>query len=381
MGTSPDQNAPGGGNPQGAPKKTPLHDLQVKLGGKMVPFAGYQMAVNFPLGVLGEHLHTRAAAGLFDVSHMGQIRLYGAGRASALESLLPADIASLAPGAMRYSQLTNEQGGIIDDLIVTNAGDYLFLVVNGANKDGDLAHIEAAMPAGITVEHRSGDALVALQGPGAAAVMANFAPGVENLLFMTAMAINIGGVDCYVSRSGYTGEDGFEISMPGARAEELAAQLLAAAAVEPIGLGARDSLRLEAGLCLHGHDIDATTTPIEAGLNWSIQKRRRAEGGFPGDAVIQAQLRDGPARKRVGVLPEGRAPAREGTAILDSDGAPIGAITSGGFGPSFGGPLAMGYVATPQAKQDCPLGLVVRGKTLPAHVAKMPFVPARYHRG
>ena len=381
MGNPPDRNAPDDGHPQGPLKKTPLHDLQVELGGKMVPFAGYEMAVNFPLGVLGEHKHTRAAAGLFDVSHMGQVRLHGAGRARALESLLPADIASLAPGAMRYSQLTNDQGGIIDDLIVTNAGDCLFLVVNGANKDGDLAHIEAAMPAGIRVEYRSGDALLALQGPVAAAVMARLAPSAENLIFMTAMAIKIGGVDCYVSRSGYTGEDGFEVSLPGARAEELVALLLAAGEVEPIGLGARDSLRLEAGLCLHGHDIDTTTTPVEAGLNWSIQKRRREEGGFPGSAVIQAQLRDGPARKRVGVLPQGRAPAREGTAILDGEGAAIGAVTSGGFGPSLGGPLAMGYVAAPHAKQGSSLGVVVRGKTLPAQVAKMPFVPARYHRG
>ena len=374
MSSPPDMNK--------ALSKTPLHSLQQQeLGGKMVPFAGYEMAVNFPLGVLGEHKHTRAAAGLFDVSHMGQVRLHGVDRVKALESLLPADIASLAPGAMRYSQLTNEQGGIIDDLIVTNVGDVLFLVVNGANKDGDLAHIQAAVPAGVTVEHRNEDALLALQGPNAAAVMARLAPGVEKLLFMTAMAVRIDGVECYVSRSGYTGEDGFEVSVPGARAEAVARLLLTQAEVEPIGLGARDSLRLEAGLCLHGHDIDAATTPIEAGLTWSIQKRRREEGGFPGDAVIQAQLRDGPARKRVGVLPEGRAPAREGTAILDAAGAAIGAVTSGGFGPSFGGPVAMGYVATGHAKVGNPLGLVVRGKTLPAQVAKMPFVPARYHRG
>jgi aminomethyltransferase len=381
MGKPPDQNAPDGGGPEVAPKRTPLHSLQVELGGKMVPFAGYEMAVNFPLGVLGEHKHTRAAAGLFDVSHMGQIRLHGADRARAFESLVPADIAGLAPGAMRYSQLTNEQGGIIDDLIVTNAGDCLFLVVNGANKDRDLAHIEAAVPAGISVEYRSGDALLALQGPGAAAVMARLAPGTENLLFMTAMAAKVGGLDCHVSRAGYTGEDGFEVAIAGARVEALARLLLAEKTVEPIGLGARDSLRLEAGLCLHGHDIDTTTTPVEAGLNWSIQKRRREDGGFPGDAVIQAQLRDGPARKRVGILPEGRAPAREGTAVLDSEGAAVGAITSGGFGPSFEGPVAMGYVAAPYAMPGSALGLVVRGKTLPAQVAKMPFVPARYHRG
>lgn len=381
MGNPPEQNGPDGKAARAALKRTPLHSLQVERGGKMVPFAGYEMAVNFPLGVLGEHKHTRAAAGLFDVSHMGQIRLHGAGRAQALESLLPADITGLAPGAMRYSQLTNEQGGIIDDLIVSNAGDYLFLVVNGANKDGDLAHLEAAMPAAITVEHRSGDALLALQGPGAAAVMARLAPGTEKLVFMTAMAAQIGGLDCHVSRAGYTGEDGFEIAIADARAEALAGLLLAEETVEPIGLGARDSLRLEAGLCLHGHDIDSTTTPIEAGLNWSIQKRRREGGGFPGDAVIQAQLRDGPARKRVGILPEGRAPAREGTAVLDSAGAAIGAITSGGFGPSVGGPVAMGYVAAQHALPGSTLGLVVRGKTLPARVAKMPFVPARYHRG
>jgi aminomethyltransferase len=362
-------------------KTTALHDLQVALGGKMVPFAGYEMAVNFTLGVLGEHKHTRAAAGLFDVSHMGQVRLSGAGRAQALESLLPADIASLPPGAMRYSQLTNDAGGIIDDLMVTNAGDYLYLVVNGANKDGDLAHLRAALPDGIAVEHRTEDALLALQGPRTAAVMARLAPDTASMVFMTAKALSVGGIDCYVTRSGYTGEDGFEISLPGERAEDLARLLLAQEEVEAIGLGARDSLRLEAGLCLHGHDIDPTTTPIEAGLNWSIQKRRRQEGGFPGAEMIQAQLRDGPARKRVGILPEGRAPAREGTVIIDADGTEIGAVTSGGFGPSLGGPLAMGYVAAGHTAAGTSLGLVVRGKTLPAQVAKMPFVPANFHRG
>jgi aminomethyltransferase len=355
--------------------------LQVELGGKMVPFAGYEMAVNFPLGVLGEHNHTRAKAGLFDVSHMGQIRLHGDDRARALEALLPADIENLPPGAMRYSQLTNEAGGIIDDLIVTNSGDHLFLVVNGANKDGDLAHMQAALPGGIEVEHRTGDALLALQGPGAGAVMARLAPGTEKLVFMTCQSAQIGGVDCHVSRAGYTGEDGFEISMPNDRAEEIARLLLAQDEVAAIGLGARDSLRLEAGLCLHGHDIDAAITPIEAGLAWSIQKRRREGGGFPGADIIQAQLQNGPERKRVGILPEGRAPAREGAQVVDADGAVIGAITSGGFGPTLGGPVAMGYVAAGHAKTDTSLGLVVRGKTLPAKVAKMPFVPAGYFRG
>ncbi len=368
---------------ENALKTTPLHGLQVELGGKMVPFAGYEMAVNFPLGVLGEHNHTRARAGLFDVSHMGQIRLYGDGRAGALEALVPADVANLGPGAMRYSQLTNDRGGIIDDLIVTNAngGDHLALVVNGANKDGVLAHIQAALPAGMELEHRTDDALLALQGPGAAAVMARLAPGSEKLVFMSCQSAQIGGVACHVSRAGYTGEDGFEISMPGNRAEEIARLLLAREEVEAIGLGARDSLRLEAGLCLHGHDIDAATTPIEAGLAWSIQKRRRAGGGFPGADIILAQLKDGAGRKRVGILPDGRAPAREGADVVDGDGKVIGAITSGGFGPTLGGPVAMGYVHAENGGTGTSLGLVVRGKTLPAKVAKMPFLPAGYFRG
>ncbi len=362
-------------------RSTPLHGLQVELGGKMVPFAGYEMAVNFPLGVLGEHKHTRAAAGLFDVSHMGQIRLHGDDRAQALEALLPADIANLAPGAMRYSQLTNDQGGIIDDLIVTNRGDHLLLVVNGANKEGDLAHMQGALPAAIEVEHRTEDALLALQGPAAAAVAARLAPGVEELVFMTCQPAQIGGVDCLVSRAGYTGEDGFEISLPGDRAEEVARLLLAEDEVEPIGLGARDSLRLEAGLCLHGHDIDITTTPVEAGLTWSIQKSRREGGGFPGAGIILAQIENGAERKRVGILPEGRAPAREGTQVVDANGSEIGAITSGGFGPTLGGPVAMGYVSAAHAGLETSLGLMVRGKSLPAKVARMPFVPAGYFRG
>jgi len=374
------------GDETGSMLTTPLHALQVALGGKMVPFAGYEMAVSFPLGVMGEHNHTRARAGLFDVSHMGQVRLHGDNAATALESLLPGDIQGLAPGAMRYSQLTNDQGGIIDDLMVTNTGDHLFLVVNGANKVGDLDHMQSALPGATTIEHCTEHALLALQGPAAVSVMARLAPGVEALVFMTAMAVTIGGADCYVSRSGYTGEDGFEISVPNSAAENVARALLAEDEVEAIGLGARDSLRLEAGLCLHGHDIDTTTTPIEAALNWSVPKRRRQDGGFPGADVIQAQLRDGPARKRVGILPDGRAPAREGTIIQDANGVDIGAVTSGGFGPSLGGPLAMGYVVAEHATlgqtgTDSALGLVVRGKSLPARVAKMPFVPAGYFRG
>ncbi|MDP6342909.1 MAG: glycine cleavage system aminomethyltransferase GcvT [Alphaproteobacteria bacterium] len=362
-------------------RKTPLHGLHAALGGKLVPFAGYEMPVQFAAGILGEHLHTRDAAGLFDVSHMGQARLRGDDPARALEALVPADIAGLATGAMRYTQLTNEAGGIIDDLMVTNAGEHLFLVVNGANKDGDLAHLRAALPGGIEVEHRDGDALLALQGPAAAAVLARLAPGAADLVFMTAAAISVGGIDCFVSRSGYTGEDGFEISLPGDRAEGLARRLLDEPEVEPIGLGARDSLRLEAGLCLHGHDIDGTTTPIEAGLTWSIQKRRRQEGGFPGAGIIQAQLRDGPARRRVGIRPDGRAPAREHTEILDAAGASVGTVTSGGFGPSVGGPVAMGYVQSANAGEGSELGLMVRGRSLAARVVKMPFVPQRYYRG
>ena len=362
-------------------KSTPLNDLQLELGAKMVPFAGYKMPVNFHLGVLGEHNHTRTQAGLFDISYMGQIRLYGCGRARALECLVPADVESLKLGAMRYSQFTNDKGGIIDDLIITNAGDYLFLVVNGANKLRDLAHIEANLPANIRIEHRTHGALLALQGPRAGDVMARVAPGSEKLQFMTGTPAVIDGVDCHVSRAGYTGGDGFEISIADEQVETVARLLLSEEEVAPIGLGARDSLRLEAGLCLHGHDINVDTTPVEAGLLWSIQKRRREEGGFLGDSVIQKQIRHGVSRKRVGILPDGRAPAREGTEVLAENGAQIGQITSGGFGPTVGGPVAMGYVFAGHDKIDTKLGLQVRGRTLPARVATLPFVPTSYFRG
>ena len=355
-------------------KSTALNNLQLELGAKMVPFAGYEMPVNFRLGVLGEHNHTRAQAGLFDVSHMGQFRLYGRGKARALESLVPADVESLELGAMRYSQFTNDRGGIIDDLIITNVGDYLYLVVNGANKLQDLAHIEANLPTSIVIEHRTHDALLALQGPSAGNIMARLAPDSEKLLFMTGKQAVIGGVECQVSRAGYTGGDGFEISMAEEHAETVARLLLAEEEVAPIGLGARDTLRLEAGLCLHGHDINVDTTPVEAGLLWSIQNRRREEGGFLGDDVIQKQIRHGVSRKRVGILPEGRAPAREGTDL-------IGQITSGGFGPTVGCPIAKGYVSTRYIKIGTRLGLQVRGRTLPARVVGLPFVPASYFRG
>jgi len=344
----------------------------------MVPFAGYAMPVQYPTGILTEHLHTRRAAGLFDVSHMGQVRLVGDGAVAAIERLVPGDIAALAEGRIRYPMLTNERGGIIDDLMIARRSGELALVVNAGTKDGDIAYIAAHLPAEVTLIHETGRALLALQGPLAAAVLARHLPGVDRMAFMSETAGEIAGVYFTVTRSGYTGEDGFELSVPAERAEEIARLLLAEPDVLPIGLGARDSLRLEAGLCLYGHDIDETTTPIEADLNWTISKRRRTEGGFPGDAIIRGQIADGPARRRVGILPEGRAPAREGAEIQDPTGKPIGRITSGGFGPSADRPVAMGYVDAAAAIVGAPVNLIVRGKPLSAHVAKMPFVPHRY---
>ena len=369
-------------------KRTPLYELHVALGAKMVPFAGYEMPVQYPLGILKEHLHTRAAAGLFDVSHMGQAFLIGpdhATTAAALEALVPADIKGLGPGQQRYSQLLNDDGGIIDDLMVTRpappGGDgWLFLVVNASRKDVDYAHIASRLPAGVKLQPAPERALLAVQGPAAVEAVSKLSPPVARLAFMSGMRARIGGFDCHVSRSGYTGEDGFEISVAAENAADLAKLLLAQDGVQPIGLGARDSLRLEAGLCLYGHDIDETTTPIEAALAWSIQKRRRVEGGFPGAARIQDELANGPKRKRVGIKPDGKAPAREGTEILALLGDKLGTITSGGFGPSVNGPVAMGYVAADYASTGTPVNLMVRGKALSAAVAPMPFVPHRYAR-
>ena len=361
--------------------RTPLHNLHKSLGAKMVPFAGYDMPVQYPAGIMAEHLHTRAKAGLFDVSHMGQVRLDGAGAAEALETLVPGDIAGLAPGRMRYTLLTTDAAGIRDDLMVTNAGDHLLLVVNASRKHDDIAHLRRHLGRRATLTPLDDRALLALQGPAAAAVLARLAPGAAGMAFMTGAALTVDGLACFVTRSGYTGEDGFEISVPARSAERLARRLLAEPEVAPIGLGARDSLRLEAGLCLHGHDIDETTSVVEADLAWAVQKRRRAEGGFPGAAVIQRQLKDGAPRKRVGIKPEGRAPAREGTEIVDAAGAVIGRITSGGFGPSADGPVAMVYVATKHAALGTPLQLMVRGTPRPARIAPLPFVPHRYHRG
>ena len=360
--------------------RTPLYDEHRALGATLVPFAGYEMPVRYEAGIMAEHTHTRAAAGLFDVSHMGQLRLTGPDAVKALERLVPGDIAGLAAGAMRYTQFTNENGGILDDLIATRTDDGLSLVVNASCKDADIAHLQRRLDAGVVLSVLAERGLVALQGPKAAAVLERHAPGCAGLAFMTAGTFAIGGVDALVSRSGYTGEDGFEISLP---ADETAAfwrRLMAEPEVEAVGLGARDSLRLEAGLCLYGHDIDETTSPVEAGLAWSIGKRRRADGGFPGAARIQQELAEGPARRRVGILPDGRAPAREGTPVLDAEGNAIGTVTSGGFGPTAGGPVAMGYVAAGAAEIGRPVSLLVRGKPRPATIVKLPFVPHTYHR-
>ncbi|MEG7362126.1 glycine cleavage system aminomethyltransferase GcvT [Pseudomonas citronellolis] len=366
--------------------KTPLYDLHLELGAKMVPFAGYEMPVQYPLGVLKEHLHTRARAGLFDVSHMGQLRLRGADAAAALESLVPVDILDLPVGQQRYALFTNAEGGILDDLMVANAGDHLFLVVNAACKDQDLAHLRQHIGARCEIESLfDSHALLALQGPAAAEVLARFAPAVKDLTFMQVASVELLGVPCNVSRSGYTGEDGYEISVPAAQAEALARALLAEEEVQPIGLGARDSLRLEAGLCLYGHDMDSATTPVEASLGWAISKVRRADGeragGFPGAERIFAQQREGVASKRVGLLPQERVPVREGAEIVDADGAVIGKVSSGGFGPSLGAPVAMGYVASAHAALDSEVFALVRGKRVPMKVARTPFVPQRYYRG
>jgi aminomethyltransferase len=370
--------------------QTPLHAEHVALGARMVPFAGYDMPVQYPSGILAEHNWTREHTGLFDVSHMGQAFLVAGDKshetaARALEALVPADVLNLKPNQQRYSQLLSEDGGILDDLMVTRVGapgheGWLYLVVNASMKDADYAHIEARLPTGIALRRKDDLALVALQGPSAAAVMARKAPAVADLAFMMSADIEVDGVRCHVSRSGYTGEDGFEISVKAADAVALWRALLADPEVKPVGLGARDSLRLEAGLCLYGHDIDPTTSPVEAGLNWSIQKRRREEGGFPGAARIQREIKDGPARVRVGLKPEGRAPAREGTVITTPDGREVGTVTSGGFGPTVNGPVAMGYVAREASAPGTDLHLMVRGKPLPARVAPMPFAPHRYKR-
>lgn len=360
-------------------RRTPLFELHRELGAKLVPFAGYEMPLQYPDGILAEHRWCREHAALFDVSHMGQIAIRGEGAASALERLVPGDIVALAEGRARYTLLTDENGGILDDLIVSNAGDHLFLVVNAACKDDDLAHLRAGLEPGCRVEPLEDRALLALQGPEAERALACLAPACTGLRFMQTAELAVGGVACRVSRLGYTGEDGFEISVPADHAAKLARTLLAAPEVRPAGLGARDSLRLEAGLCLYGHDIDRSTTPVEAGLGWTIGKRRREQGGFPGAARILSELREGAARRLVGLRPEGRAPVREGAEILVG-GTVVGRVTSGGFGPSVGGPIAMGYVAAAHAAPDTRVAVRIRGRDEPARTVSLPFVPHRYVR-
>ena len=363
--------------------RTPLYDLHVSLGAKMVPFAGYEMPVQYTPGVMKEHLHCRAEAGLFDVSHMGQVRISGADAALALESLVPVDVQGLATGRQRYALFTNDAGGILDDLMVANRGDHFFLVVNAACKADDIAHLTRHLSGTCTIERITDRALIALQGPKAEAALEALAPGAANMRFMDVATLTWNGVELWVSRSGYTGEDGYEVSLPEAQADAFAKALLACDSVAPIGLGARDSLRLEAGLCLYGSDIDTTTTPVEAALSWAIQKARRSggarQGGFPGADVILGQLKNSAPRKRVGLLPDGRAPMRAGTLLFDGD-EHVGEITSGGFGPSLEHPISMGYVLTKLADTGTTLQAEVRGKRMGVTVADLPFRAATYKR-
>ncbi len=365
--------------------RTPLHSLHVELGARMVPFAGYDMPVQYPTGVMKEHNHTRTQAGLFDVSHMGQVRLSGPAAAAALESLVPVDVIDLPINSQRYALFTNQQGGILDDLMVSNGGDHLFLVVNAACKQQDVAHLRKHLAGRCSVEELTDRALLALQGPAAGAVMARLAPHTAQMIFMDTAKVTLVGVECFISRSGYTGEDGFEISVPNAQAEQLARWLLAQPEVAPIGLGARDSLRLEAGLCLYGHDMDATITPVEASLAWALSKARRADGaragGYPGADIILRQLAEGVTKKRVGLAVKDRIPVREGAKLVDAEGKVIGKVTSGGFGPTLAAPVAMGYVDAAHAKIGTALQAIVRGKPVPVEVAKTPFTPQRYYRG
>ncbi|MCA0042602.1 glycine cleavage system aminomethyltransferase GcvT [Celeribacter litoreus] len=371
-------------------KRTPLYEFHVAHGAKMVPFAGYEMPVQYPLGVMKEHLHTRSAAGLFDVSHMGQVILTsGDGReavARALETIVPVDVLGLKPNRQRYGIFTDETGGILDDLMIANTGDALFLVVNAACKAEDIAHMRAALPASVTVTEIVDRALLALQGPKAEEALARIAPQVADMKFMDSLRFDVDGVEWWVSRSGYTGEDGYEISVPAEIATQVAETLCAMEEVEPIGLGARDSLRLEAGLCLYGHDIDTSTSPVEGNIAWAIQKVRRTggerEGGFPGADRILSELHNGAERKRVGLLPQGRAPMREGTPLFATPESqtPIGEITSGGFGPSVEGPIAMGYVPIAYSLDGTPVFAELRGKRLPVTVAPMPFRTSTYKR-
>ena len=363
--------------------KTALHAVHVEAGAKMVPFAGYDMPVQYPTGVLKEHLHTRTAAGLFDVSHMGQVKLAGEGVAVALEALVPVDVIDLPVNTQRYAVLTNANGGIIDDLMITNTGESLLLVVNAARKDVDIAHLRAQLPASVKVDYLADQSLLAIQGPKAREVMRTLVPELADLTFMQCRATTVGGIDCWVSCSGYTGEDGYEISVASADVVALAKLLLDSNDVQWIGLGARDSLRLEAGLCLYGHDIDEATTPIEASLLWSISPCRRPggarAGGYPGAARIEQQIQNGCDRYRVMIAPEGRAPVRDGAALVDASGGVIGGVTSGGYGPSIEAPVAIGYIkAGADSESVC---ANVRNKHLPVSISKRAPFTSRYFRG
>ncbi|AOX17888.1 glycine cleavage system aminomethyltransferase GcvT [Kozakia baliensis] len=371
--------------------RTPLHALHLELNAKMVPFAGYEMPLQYPAGLMAEHLQTRKSAGLFDVSHMGQLRLTAKSgdvrdAALALETLVPVDIVGLAPHRQRYGFLTNAQGGIMDDLMIANMGDWLFVVVNAACKHEDIAHIEAAIGDRVTVERLDDRALLALQGPQAVDVIAGLCPAAAQMRFMDAIETEIAGVPCTLSRSGYTGEDGFEIGMKADRAEKVARAILADPRVLPIGLGARDSLRLEAGLCLYGNDLDETTTPLEGALGWAMQKARREggarAGGYPGAEIVMKQAREGVGRQRVGLSAEGRAPVRAGARLFaDAQGQePVGVVTSGAFGPSVNAPVAMGYVTPEHAAPDTALFAELRGKYIPIHVRALPFVAPGFKR-
>ncbi|MCA6216492.1 glycine cleavage system aminomethyltransferase GcvT [Ideonella sp. B7] len=372
--------------------QTPLHALHLELGARMVPFAGYAMPVQYPTGLMAEHRQCREAAALFDVSHMGQLRLIGAEAAAALETLVPVDVLDLPAGKQRYAFFTNAEGTLLDDLMITRpAGEAaaafgdLFVVVNAGCKDADIAHLQAHIGSRCTVQPLPERALLALQGPQAVTALSRLNPGVASLTFMTGGLFTLAGAECFVTRSGYTGEDGFEISVHESQAEALARALLAEPEVKPAGLGARDTLRLEAGLCLYGHDIDTTTNPVEAALTWAIQKVRRAggarAGGYPGAAVIDAQFANGPSRKRVGLVGKERAPVREGTALVAADGTPLGTVTSGTLGPTVNTPVAMAYLPAAYTAVGTEVFAEVRGKRLPMTVAAMPFTPNRYYRG
>jgi len=364
---------------------TPLHALHIELGAKMVPFGGYDMPVQYATGILTEHKHTRAAAGLFDVSHMGQVLLKGAGADAALETLVPVDIVGLPLLKQRYAIFTNDQGGILDDLMVTRRADDLFVVVNAACKSQDIAHLQKHIGSLCTVQPLPDQALLALQGPQAVTALARLNPEVQKLTFMTGGHFALDGIDCFLTRSGYTGEDGFEISVPADRAVQLARALLAQPEVKPIGLGARDTLRLEAGLCLYGHDVDTTTTPVEGSITWAIQKVRRAggerAGGYLGASVIDQQLANGSARKRVGLISTERMPVREGAKVVNADGVEIGVVTSGSPSPSLGQPIALAMLQADHTAVGTSVFALVRDKRVAMSVTTLPFVPNRYYRG